>query len=87
MKLLIDVLPLYQRDEEVNNMTPEKLNVLALVKSFGHAISLKGMQVLDHPYDDILDAFQAATLQELDHHNAVGEAPEKDLVELREGCR
>ena len=62
LELLLNVFPFNHLDEEVYHMAPEKLNVLAFVECFGSSIPLKVVQVLDHPLDDILDAFKAATL-------------------------
>ena len=62
LELLLDVFPFYKLDEEVYHMAPEKLNVLAFVKGLWSPVPLEVVQVFDHPLDDVLDAFEAATL-------------------------
>ena len=87
LELLLYVFPFDHLDEEVYHMAPEKLNVLAFVECFGSSISLKVVQVLDHPLDGIFDAFEPSTLEELNHHDTVGVAAKEDLVELGESSR
>ena len=62
LELLLDVFPFDKLDEEIYHMAPEKLNVLAFVQGLGSPVPLEVVQVLDHPLDDVLDAFEAATL-------------------------